>query len=340
MKKTLIIIAIVIVAVLFIRFVIGGDEDTWICKNGEWVKHGNPSAAKPTTECSRADNANTNTDANTNETVDLSDQFNWSTMNEGPYRDMVTYATGSDLLTWKASGEVLAEHASVPGAIIKNKTIFVYFVDVSQEGVKEQLGMVKSEDFGQTWSEQTTLTISGLGDKATADPAPIVLPDGRIRIFYFDINEPRINKPANGIEPANKIYSAISDDGINFTQEDGVRFERQGAFDPDVEYVEGTWYMYVGDFEGNQVIAATSTDGLNFTEYGTVYTGGAVPDVWYDDGTWYLYTAGIGIATSSDGLSFTDTGNRFNDPNHQVTADPAVVQLTEESYLMIYKVNI
>ena len=47
-KLSLIIIAVVIVvAVLFLR----GDEDTWICKNGQWVKHGNPSAPMPTELC-------------------------------------------------------------------------------------------------------------------------------------------------------------------------------------------------------------------------------------------------------------------------------------------------
>lgn len=167
--------------------------------------------------------------------------------------------------------------------------------------------------------------------------AMVLLADGRIRIFYFDINESRITKPANGVEPPNKIYSAISSDGINFTQESGVRFQRPGAFDPDVELVNGTWYMYVGDVAGNQVIVATSTDGLTFTERGIAYTGGAVPDVWYDNGRWYLYTAGINIATSTDGLRFKSTTSRFNDTAYQVTADPSIIKITDRSYLMFYK---
>lgn len=271
--------------------------------------------------------------------VDLSNQFNWSTMNQGPYRDKITYATSPDLLTWTGSGRILAEHASVPGAVIKDGTIFVYFVDVSEDGVKEQLGMVKSLDMGRTWTEPTSLTISGLGDKATADPAPVLLSDGRIRLFYFDINEARISRPASGVEPANKIYSAISSDGVNFTQEAGVRFERQGAFDPDVELVNGTWHMYTGDVEGNKVIAATSTDGLTFTERGIAYANGAVPDVWYENGQWYLFTAGINIAVSTDGLTFTSNNRRFIDSSYQVTADPSVVKRNDGSYLMLYKVK-
>ncbi len=51
---TIIIAAVVVLAVwFFIRFVIGGPEDDWICdkEKDEWVKHGNPSATMPTTPC-------------------------------------------------------------------------------------------------------------------------------------------------------------------------------------------------------------------------------------------------------------------------------------------------
>ncbi len=288
-----------------------------------------------TTEQITTSNSNTN-----QKTVQQdSNMFNWSAMNEGPYRDKVTYATSTDLLNWTPSNVILAEHASVPGAVVKNGTIFVYFVDVSTNGLKEQLGMVKSEDQGQTWSEPEILTIDGLGDKATADPAPVLLADGRIRLYYFDINEPRLNKPASGIEPPQKIYSAISDDGINFTQEQGMRFEHNGAFDPDVEYADGTWYMFVGDLAGNMVNLATASDGLAFEYIGPVYQGGAVPDVFVEGDTWYLYTAGINIATGVDANIFESSGYDFYDPNSHVTADPSVVKLNDGSYLMLYKVQ-
>lgn len=55
-KKFLIIIGIlilaaaVVAAALFLR----GDEDTWLCQNGQWVKHGNPSAPMPVSGCGTA----------------------------------------------------------------------------------------------------------------------------------------------------------------------------------------------------------------------------------------------------------------------------------------------
>ena len=50
-KKIFIIIFAVLALWFFIRFVIGGPEDTWICRDGQWVKHGAPSASEPTEPC-------------------------------------------------------------------------------------------------------------------------------------------------------------------------------------------------------------------------------------------------------------------------------------------------
>ena len=54
MKKSLLklILFILIAVILFIigaRFVSG--EDSWMCSDGQWVKHGNPSLPMPTSEC-------------------------------------------------------------------------------------------------------------------------------------------------------------------------------------------------------------------------------------------------------------------------------------------------
>ncbi len=53
-KKIVLIIAVVLfitIAWLAVRFIIGGPEDTWLCVNGEWVKHGNPSVPKSSEPC-------------------------------------------------------------------------------------------------------------------------------------------------------------------------------------------------------------------------------------------------------------------------------------------------
>lgn len=38
---------------LVFRFGLGGSEDTWICQDGIWVKHGNPSQPQPVIPCEK-----------------------------------------------------------------------------------------------------------------------------------------------------------------------------------------------------------------------------------------------------------------------------------------------
>jgi len=48
--KIFIVIVLVIIAALGVRF-LSGPEDDWLCQNGRWIKHGNPSAPQPTATC-------------------------------------------------------------------------------------------------------------------------------------------------------------------------------------------------------------------------------------------------------------------------------------------------
>lgn len=53
-KIILIVLVLVIIfigLVFYFRFVLGGNEDTWICSQGQWVKHGNPSEPMPVIPC-------------------------------------------------------------------------------------------------------------------------------------------------------------------------------------------------------------------------------------------------------------------------------------------------
>ncbi len=43
------IIAVAAIAIAGLRLFSG--EDEWICRNGEWIRHGNPSALKPESGC-------------------------------------------------------------------------------------------------------------------------------------------------------------------------------------------------------------------------------------------------------------------------------------------------
>ena len=57
-NKKIFIIIISIIVILFVLVLIRGPEDTWICKDGQWVKHGVPYASMPEGECDLLDNFN------------------------------------------------------------------------------------------------------------------------------------------------------------------------------------------------------------------------------------------------------------------------------------------
>lgn len=51
MRKVVLVLSLLVIGIISARFLFGGNEDTWICENGGWVKHGNPSSSKPTEGC-------------------------------------------------------------------------------------------------------------------------------------------------------------------------------------------------------------------------------------------------------------------------------------------------
>lgn len=68
MKKIFIIIALFIVilgVIAIVRF--WTPEDTWLCQNGIWVKHGNPDQSQPTGTCAAAPSASASPRACTEE---------------------------------------------------------------------------------------------------------------------------------------------------------------------------------------------------------------------------------------------------------------------------------
>ena len=49
--RKIILLVILVVAIGAVLVLLRGSEDDWICQNGQWVKHGNPSKPMPTTLC-------------------------------------------------------------------------------------------------------------------------------------------------------------------------------------------------------------------------------------------------------------------------------------------------
>jgi hypothetical protein len=95
-KKRVAILTILVVLVgsIFIvagiRLIFGGDENFWLCDNGQWVKHGNPSTIVPVGGCGNTTSsdltAQWKTYSNSQYLFEIKHPQNWVQETSGPFQ--------------------------------------------------------------------------------------------------------------------------------------------------------------------------------------------------------------------------------------------------------------
>lgn len=254
----------------------------------------------------------------------------------GPFFHDVYQATSNDGLNFTKVDGVVVEKASVPDIIkTADGKLFIYAVDGASRS-RSGLMVAISDDAGETW-QQGSLQLTCQRDVCSgADPEAVVLPDGRIRLYYMVF--PKI-KGSPGSLVKHSVYSALSKNGLIFQEEEGVRFEYEQITDPDVVKVGDHWFMYLS--QGPRLIVTRSTDGLTFKFERIIREKGSVSNtVSIGDNRWrqFFCDRGISSATTNDGLNFTnDPGSRLEPNPSQIICDPAPEKIGDE-WLMYYKV--
>jgi len=215
-------------------------------------------------------------------------------------------------------------------------------------------------------------------------PTVIQLPDGRYRMYYMvnahpqNINQPpapgqappqphpqQMNCGDNCVASPNNLVSAISTDGLHWTQEPGVRLATDGGqYDANtiihpsvIRMGDGTYKLY---YDGEtdpvsslalvhhyrKILSASSKDGLNWTrdpgyriDEKPVHTWEAYsPKATYEDGTVTLrFTTPNGIyqASSIDGLKFTISKNPIFTPGRiPMPTDLGALGSYQDSFVM------
>ncbi len=175
-----------------------------------------------------------------------------------------------------------------------------------------------SADEGRNWTTPEVITVSGMpeGMRFPFDPTLVLLPDGRMRIYFTSMQGRRFDENTPG------IYSAVSTNGIDYTFEPGARFAVEGrpVIDCAVALHNGVFHLFSPDngasekreednrngppqMTGEEGLGyhATSKDGLNFTRQ---------PDLKIDGRRRWLGNA------LSDGkvITFIGTGQPFDLP--------------------------
>jgi hypothetical protein len=208
-----------------------------------------------------------------------------------------------------------------------------------------------SSDDGRTWTAATPITVAGLdsGLAPPFDPTLVVLPDGRVRLYF--ISYPTID----GRPGPTAVHSAISGDGIRFEFEPGIRLAAEGrvVVDAAAALHAGTFHLIVpdngtpADFlgrrqrgepqSGGNGYHATSADGLAFTRVADLPLPSS-RDRWFgnllaDGGTLLFFGTGPGPwpVASTDGMTWKATAAAV--PVSGV--DPAVVRLADGSWLVL-----
>jgi hypothetical protein len=257
----------------------------------------------------------------------------------GPYFHDVFRASSSDGVSFSTGGAAVFSKASVPDVIrLPSGRLLVYAVDGagrSQAGLR----VAVSDNKGRTWRQGSVQLKSVRVPPVGADPDVVLLPNGKLRLFYVVMPMPT-QPGAFDPQAAHQVLSAVSSDGVSFKEEPGTRFERAQVTDPDVVRIGSRWLMYLS--QGPRLIAASSQDGLRFTFERVIREQGSVSaTVHAGGGTWrqFYCDGGIRSAVSADGLEWAvEEGMRVGPMEGKTVCDPAPL-LLGGGWVLFYKVG-
>ncbi len=232
-----------------------------------------------------------------------------------------------DGLTFPEEGRLILEHASVPDLVIgPDGHLWVYFVN--GEPGHHGIFAARQTDDGQ-WETLGCITLDGAFNGNAVDPNVVRLPDGRIRLMYFQGNF--VSQTLQPGDP-NPIFSAVSEDGLHFTVE-GQRLAIAGATDPTlVQLPDGSWLLAVA-VQG-EIVFARSDDGEHFEQFGQPIKDLGIPELAVlADGSVGLYLTRF--YRSTDGGQTWKVVEDVQVPGKG--NDPSLVALPEGGYAFAYK---
>lgn len=221
-------------------------------------------------------------------------------------------------------------------AVAQQSTLLYY---VSGRPAEHGIWVSKETPDGK-YSRGSKVMLDGTFDGNAVDPDVMMLPNGKIRMYYF--KGYFVSQPPPNAGP-NPIFSAVSTDGVNFTVERQV-FAYDNIFDPSVIDVGNDEYLMactqMAGMSVNTVLARSRDGGATFTYEATVQNTG-VPELHrFDDGRVRLYYGGpdgiMSKVSTDGGRTWTqEQGSRFKVQGF--VGDPGVYQTDEQSWWLFVK---
>lgn len=195
---------------------------------------------------------------------------------------------------------------------------------VAQMGAQTTIKSASSAD-GINWAAEKTILTSSI-DPANREyqiggPSIVKLADGRYRLYYT-----ANAKPVNNQLPQMHFRSAISNDGIVFYKENGVRIENSyvNRISPLKSAGRGSFYRMANNTFAAVITAnlnqdsgpadlylVTSPDGITWSYIKVLFADCNNPVVIFKDGKYIMYCTYRGVttakATSNDGINWGST---------------------------------
>ena len=227
---------------------------------------------------------------------------------------------------------------SQPGTVVESTAVQPGCREEDYSTRMERIGVLRSTDQGASWEF--------LGDACfrapnltPVDPSPLAFEDGVV-LYFLDIIS-IINPGGNST-----IYSAVTSDGMDFTQPTPA-FGYPGVMtDPYIlKLSDNTYRLYAAVSPDKGLATASSQDGIKFDVNKNVdLIPGATPDaLLLPDNRIRLFVAGVdgitSLLSSSDGLTFSKESGVRIPPSEARVTDPHPIRLREGGYLMTFVVQ-
>ena len=249
--------------------------------------------------------------------------------NQAPlYGHQVYLAASPDGVQFQGDGELILEHASVPDGIVgPDGKLWVYFVN--GEPGRHGIFAARQSDDG-AWEIVDCVKLDGRFEGNAVDPDVTRLPDGRYRLVYFLGNF--VGGPPPDPNRPHPIYSAVSEDGVNFTVEQQL-IAVENVTDPSLAQLpDGRWLLALT--RNGETLLAASDDGTNFELTGVTVAAPGIPELAaLPDGRIRLYLS-QSFVSSDGGQTWTVEEGHFVPGGG---ADPSLAALPDGSYAFFYK---
>ncbi len=262
----------------------------------------------------------------------------------GPWSLRLRIATSDNGLDFTKTDRILTDQADVPDLVLgPNGWIYAYYVGWTMGSAQNRIGVAISFDGGENWIYKY-VNIPEVGmDPPPVDPDVVVLGDGTFRIFFTYQGQGTTGP---------QTYYAEGTDGINFEFK-GKAFGPGDipVFDPSVSLIGDTWHLYAWsmhgvsttgvDFEPAQDLILETSDGNWAIIANAIPAPGGYRAYCYApermDHLYSFFTRDGVVWSEEPGYRLTLEPGEIES---ELVKEPAVVQMRDGRFLMIYGTKI